>query len=295
MEMKGCRLRAFTLIEMLVVIAIIGMLAGLLLPAVGAAKQFGRDTQCRSNLRNLHNASCGQGSVDVHVASYQEYKTEQRRWEDVAGWVHWLNYTPKDDPLPGLSPPSDGTPSPWWGEDGRQGVETGSLWARLSQEPRVYICPTFAMQDSVEEFVGTERIYRTYCMNGAYRLDNGGGTHHYAPGSYDGGRSARTLLFADVHTRGADLVDGQPVCQRGLLDSNGADEAGDGKLDLQVDNRSGNMTVTAYESIGICHRGYGYGVFVDGHVEKLLPAQTAAVCTGQEVDAGAWSLAGEGD
>ncbi|HEV8003660.1 MAG TPA: DUF1559 domain-containing protein [Planctomycetaceae bacterium] len=44
---------AFTLIELLVVIAIIAVLAALLLPAVQAAREAGRRTQCRSNLHQL--------------------------------------------------------------------------------------------------------------------------------------------------------------------------------------------------------------------------------------------------
>jgi prepilin-type processing-associated H-X9-DG protein/prepilin-type N-terminal cleavage/methylation domain-containing protein len=53
MRRRGGKYRAFTLVELLVVIAIIGALVGLLLPAVQSSRESARNNTCKNNIKQL--------------------------------------------------------------------------------------------------------------------------------------------------------------------------------------------------------------------------------------------------
>jgi prepilin-type N-terminal cleavage/methylation domain-containing protein len=125
--------QAFTLVELLTVIAIIALLLALLLPSLAAAREQARKTTCLSNLRQ----------IGIAIEAYAF---------DYAGRIP---YGPKAPPFSNPSDfyPSTGTPTSLISLQNGSPVGLGLLLQQyIDNEPKVLFCPSSdqALQSAVE-------------------------------------------------------------------------------------------------------------------------------------------------
>lgn len=133
--------KAFTLVELLVVIAIIASLVTLLLPAVQAAREAARGTQCTNNMRQLGLATLNYESTHGALpAGYESYPTSTG---NAPAWA--------------MIDPNTWDAGPGWGWASRilPFMEEGNVVAQLDGQTRPIWAPAFrsAVSTQIQTFL----------------------------------------------------------------------------------------------------------------------------------------------
>ena len=172
---RRCR-SGFTLIEVLVVIAIIGLLIALLLPAVQAAREAARRMQCANNLKQIALAA------HTYYDSHGVFPTG-----DLGGWSGWSAHTRllpylDQSPLFNAVNFAFGNRIPYgspWGDPARTEVNTTATLARIAG----FLCPSSIAPTGNLRFPPTDgpRPGNSYFASMGPSLHFGGDLRHARP------------------------------------------------------------------------------------------------------------------
>lgn len=262
--------RAFTLIELLIVIGIIAVLAGSLLIAGRGSTERGRAAKCATNMRNLAAASisysvsnggyfpCAQSGYEVKADT--SFGGGGLGYTVVPGWIRFLD---EGETYPMKSKGSAQECSfACPDKDQIDYARThGAIWTAIGGNGSSYVCPAFL--DACRA-AGTRDPGWSYQMSAyfGYSPDK----LAYKINMHELQRADRMLLFAEIPclVPKADEKNAPDLPPVNLTGGNGTAEC-DGCLLYK--------SMGGSESIGFNHRGnrriFGHVAFADGHVEQI--------------------------
>lgn len=296
--------RGFTVLELLVVIGILGVLAGVLTKSLFGSSDSAQHAKCLANMHNLAAACHSVGMAEGHypAAGSSEYRVRQRQnrgkgdrehYYETCGWISWYSKG-------AYQPPKDGgtryatahkASSSWFisaysdeQEKWYYCLTNGAIWRAVNANESAYICPfhpACAKKNKCQP-------RWSYVMNEYFGADDSEGARWHSSGGRKGFTSVkkpeRRLLFAELPFNEANTSVTAPYKATAGTDCDPT---------LQY-SRSGS---SYNEVIGFNHQSkrkwYAHVCFADGHTEKLeMPSGmsltqqrelTKWLCEGQDI------------
>jgi len=144
---RKSRASGFTLVELLVVIAIIGVLVALLLPAIQAAREAARRSQCSNNMKQI-------GLGMLNFESTKKHLPPGALMNEGSSWsIYLLAFIEKGNELAQTKIVDDPTYNSQWGHQGGQYADAALLPANernvriIEQVVESYRCPSAGLPE----------------------------------------------------------------------------------------------------------------------------------------------------
>lgn len=297
--------RAFTLVELLVVLGIIGILVGVILSMFGSATESARAARCLVNMRSLAAAATAfsmetgqwyyytqnrEGQLGYFPSAGSVSGGKMENYQEYVGWISWLSEG--EFKYGGITEPKFGDTiknCPYFGTgDSKKdywALSHGALWRAIGQTKDPYVCPTHLHKCTRE---GRRPPLFSYVMNMNFGCDFTDGKDYIhsnpdeipmsigVPKNGSIARPDRMLMFAEIEDNqagkkgktagGGECLPEYDCVLQFNVSVNGQKRGGRWK---------GKTESMGFPHLGTDKRQFGHVAFADGHVEKFQKPKSA--------------------